>query len=875
MSGSEEEQTSSPRVFISYSQHDPDDPAHSQRVLGLARALLEDGIDVELDQFHQHEMVDWPRWCEERLRPENSDFVLMICTAEYKRRIEGKVPADEGRGVYGEGGLIDDYLYEAKANERFVPVLLDDEPESSIPRIVRGWTWFRLHRFGLDSGDRGYTDLCRLLTEQPGTPKPERGEVVALPPEPEPEPTPGIRPNKPANLPYPSLGALFKGRDDFLAEIRADFDRAPGRMQAIIARQAIHGLGGIGKTRAAVEYAWRRGEGYTALLFVAAQTPAGFRANLAGLCETLGIERETTDETARAKAALQWLGDPSHHGWLLIVDNADTPEAAAEVDETLGTLGGGHVLVTGRLSEWPGHVDARRLDVLDADAAAEFLLARTRGKRQAAEDDAEQAGKLARELDGLALALEQAAAFIRRHAIGFAEYRRRWEGADQRVREWHDARTMKYDRPLATTWQTTVDALPRAARALLDLLCWLGTDPLPRFLFDHEAAPAAVQDLFENGEGPREILGAFSGDPRAEPESALATLREFSLLQPAGESGFESAGQLHRVLALITRERQSREERAKSLKAALRLVDVATVGDSADVRSWAVWDPLRGHVRAVVDAAEQVSIVEPTARLLNDLGRLLSKKAQHGEAEPLIRRALAIAEKSIGPERPEVAIILNNLAGLLQEMNRLGEAEPLMRRAVAVLEKSLGGEHPNVATAINNLAQLLKATGRLAEAEPLMRWTLAVAEKSFGTEHPDVARDLGNLAGLLQETNRPGEAEPLMRRTLAIDENSFGPEHPEVARDLNNLAGLLQETNRLAEAEPLMRRHLSILLKFTRGTGHFHPHLRVGFGNYVRILKEMSVDDGEIDRRLAEMGREAGLDEEAYGRVVEHVGGGK
>ena len=93
--------------------------------------------------------------------------------------------------------------------------------------------------------------------------------------------------------------------------------------------------------------------------------------------------------------------------------------------------------------------------------------------------------------------------------------------------------------------------------------------------------------------------------------------------------------------------------------------------------------------------------------------------------------------KSLGPEHPTVAIRLNNLAQLLQATNRLSEAEPLMRRALAIDEASFGADHPNVAIRLNNLAQLLKDTNRLAEAEPLMRRALAIDEKrSFGDETP-------------------------------------------------------------------------------------------------------------------------------------------
>ncbi len=545
-----------PRVFISYAQYES---THSERVLTFAHALAADGLDVELDQFHRHETIDWPRWCEERLRSENTDFVLMVCSAEYRRRIEGRVAFDEGRGVFWEGNLIYGYLYREKVNERFVPLLLDNEPERSLPPAVANWNHFHLRDFGLQHGDSGYEDLYRLLTNQPATLKPTPGELVQLPPRPVPSLERARPADKPINLPYRSLGTLFKGREDLLATIRAGFAGNPGRAQVIVARHALHGLGGIGKTRAAVEYAWRHAEDYSTLLFVTAQSPEDLHTKLAALCDPLGLARDVTEEDERERAALGWLAKPDNAPWLLIVDNVDTKEAAQAVEQTLANFTGGHLLITGRLSEWSADIVARRVDVLDAAAAQDFLLERTADKRRAADDDPQQALTMAGELGYLALALEQAAAFMRRYALSFAEYRRRWQEADRKVLQWHDPHTMHYARPLATTWQTSIEGLPPQALSLLDLLAWLAPAPLPRFLFDHAAAPEGSGHLFENSEDPRQILGGLCGESEADPEEALAALRDLSLLQPSEETAFPSEGQVHRVLALITRERQAGE----------------------------------------------------------------------------------------------------------------------------------------------------------------------------------------------------------------------------------------------------------------------------------------------------------------------------
>ena len=184
-----------------------------------------------------------------------------------------------------------------------------------------------------------------------------------------------------------------------------------------------------------------------------------------------------------------------------------------------------------------------------------------------------------------------------------------------------------------------------------------------------------------------------------------------------------------------------------------------------------------------------------------------------------------MAETRLGFDHPETALALNNLGELLHATNRLQEAEPLMRRALAIDEASYGSEHPNVAIRLNNLAVLLRDTARMEEAEPLLRRALAIYEASLGPEHPAVATALNNLADDLKAMTRLEGAEPLLRRALDILEASLGPKHPDVAVTINNLAWVLKDTNRIQEAEALLRRSLLILLSFTDDTGHPHRGL--------------------------------------------------
>jgi hypothetical protein len=163
------------KVFISYSH---DSEQHSQRVLALANQLRNHGVDAELDQYETRPPQGWPQWCEEQLRPENSEYVLLVCTETYLQRIEGKVPAGEGLGVFWEGDIIYSYLYEQRSKERFIPILFDRQDEANIPRPLKGAAHFQLGAFNFS--DSGYKSLYRELTHQPAVEKPPLGERVSF-----------------------------------------------------------------------------------------------------------------------------------------------------------------------------------------------------------------------------------------------------------------------------------------------------------------------------------------------------------------------------------------------------------------------------------------------------------------------------------------------------------------------------------------------------------------------------------------------------------------------------------------------------------------------------------------------------------------------
>jgi tetratricopeptide (TPR) repeat protein len=633
------------------------------------------------------------------------------------------------------------------------------------------------------------------------------------------------------NLPFPP-NPHFSQRDAEMAALERALESA-GSVAALTQTQVVHGLGGVGKTQLAVQYAWLHRNRFTALLWLPADSESSILTGLARIYESLSLPAmQTPTDAAQAEAVLKWLRD--HTGWLLIADNADSTEAQTALLTKLSTITTGCVIITSCLEDWDLHTAPIPLDAWTDDQGAAWLCERLTEKKLTCL--AVDANALSHALGGLPLALEQAAAYMTERRIGPAAYLKRFRAHADATQNFlaaglkHGGGT-RYEKTVATTWLLTLQQLTPLARAALKMIAWLGPEEIPRHLFTEQ--PAAILDAAQS-------LDPVSTEDTASPaeavEAALALLARYSLIKLS-----ETTLTCHR---LVQTTQRWQEPKAWLLRV-IAWVNVCVPSDPPpnNVRSWPrIWNPLQKPLEALLAheqvLADKLSPSEATlaglTRLLNQLGLFYGGKANLLSAEPLHRRVISILEASLGPDNPNLSAALNNLALLLQATNRLAEAEELMRRALKIGETNFGHDHPNVTSALNNLAQLLKATNRLAEAEELMRRALKIDEASYGPDHPEVATDLNNLATLLKATNRLAEAEEPMRRALKIDEASYGLDHPNVAIRLNNLAQLLKATNRLVEAEEPMRRALKI---DEASYGLDHPNVAIRLNNLASLLQ--------------------------------------
>jgi hypothetical protein len=324
----------------------------------------------------------------------------------------------------------------------------------------------------------------------------------------------------------PARNPNFTGRGDELADLAAAL--ASGSTVTV---QSLRGMGGVGKTQLATEFAHARAGDYDVVYWIAAEVPTTIPDQFAALAGQLGLDPAPDPELLQTQVHDQLRGVP---GWLLVFDNAEAVE-----DIRAWLPGGplprgipGHVIVTTRRAGFAAVGQVMELDVIDLDSAV--VLLRTR-----VPDLADGVAKeIAKELGRLPLALEQAAAYLDRSSMPPGDYLDllRTRAAELYKRGQVSGR----DETIATLWDITLERISEedpAAVVLLELCAYLAPEPIPLDLFTLHA------DLLP------QPLSAAAADPLSFNE-VIGTLVDYSLAKRT-----QAGLQLHRLVQGVIRAR--------------------------------------------------------------------------------------------------------------------------------------------------------------------------------------------------------------------------------------------------------------------------------------------------------------------------------
>ena len=677
-----------------------------------------------------------------------------------------------------------------------IPVILPNcRRAPKLPVFLEGMTWVDFRKSDPDPLKRL---MWGITGARPDSLTPPTAAISSTPP--------GAQDILPVfDVPYRE-NPYFTGRRQVLSRLRT----ALTRNRKAVLGQAISGLGGIGKTQTAVAYAYRHRKKYKVVFWLRAADELELTTGFINIAKRLALPHDERQPDETVGVVKRWLA--SNTDWLLVFDNADQPEL---LKKFLPTSAPGHILITSRSRAFDalGIAEPFNLPPLANDEAVSFLVDRT-GRKNASPTEREQAEKLATELGGLPLALEQAGAYIRTMQVSFAAYRK------HRTELLHKQKPIVGDYPesVATTWAVNFAEVKKASQASEDLLsftAFLSPDDIPFELVTKGAS--------ELGTVLGDLLTEADGDSPALYET-LEPLSRFALVDIDREGKTYS---IHRLVQEVLKDNMDSDNRRVWAERSVRAVSEAF--PEVEYAIWPLCERLVAHARVASQIVEQYELeLQQAARLFDETAAYLYYSGQYSEAEPLSRQALEIRRTALGEDHPDFATNLNNLAGLYHSQGRYAEAEPLCHQALDVHRTALGEDHPDFAASLNNLAELYSSQGRYEKAEPLHRQALEIRRTVLGEDHLDFAMSLNNVAGLYRSQGRYEEAEPLYRQALEIRRTALGEDHPNFATSLNNLARLYNSQGRYAKAEPLYHQALEIR---RTALGEDHPNFAASLNN--------------------------------------------
>ncbi|MGW7355739.1 FxSxx-COOH system tetratricopeptide repeat protein [Streptomyces sp. NPDC054802] len=637
----------------------------------------------------------------------------------------------------------------------------------------------------------------------------------------------------------PRRNPHFTGREATMTRVR---EGLLGGRQAVV--QALHGLGGIGKTQLALEYAHRFASQYDTVWWIDAEQADQIPVHYTELAARLGMAAPGAGTDHTTRALLEHLR--TRERWLIVLDNADDPGAF----ETLLPTGPGHVLITSRNPGWKDLVPSHGLDVFPRSDSVAYLTT------SIPDIAAQQAGTLADGLGDLPLALAQAAGVI---TTGMTPDRYRQLLNDKTARLMANGGPPGYPVHLAATVDIATTRLnndhPQAAE-LLRLAAFLGPDPIPTGWL----------------ETTRGRLATLTVDPDdfMWPQTALQLLSRSGLARVDHETF-----QIHRLTQAIVRDHTGEADTTAAEDDVTTLLAAIAPSEAVDPVSWPTWTALTSHLNARLHTAAQHPPLHQTliraarylcvsgqARAGRDLaaalhpiwvtalgeehpdalgiaqylGHATADLGEYDEARRIIEDTLERRRRTLGQDHPDTLNSANDLASALDRLGEYEEARRIIEDTLERRRRTLGQDHPDTLNSANNFANALDSLGEYEEARRIIEDTLERRRRVLGQDHPDTLTSAGVLANTLDSLGEYEEARRIIEDTLERCRRVLGQDHPDTLTSANNFANALA---RLGEYEEARRLHEDTLEHRRRVLGQDHPDTLSSANNLASTLAHL------------------------------------
>jgi CO dehydrogenase nickel-insertion accessory protein CooC1/tetratricopeptide (TPR) repeat protein len=545
----------------------------------------------------------------------------------------------------------------------------------------------------------------------------------------------------------PARNADFTGRGATLEKLR---DKLAGGGVAVVVAQALYGLGGVGKTQLALEYAHRFMADYDLVWWVPSERADQISLALAELARKMGLQ--VGDNVAEAaEAALEELRRDTSPHWLLIFDNADDPK---QLEPYLPT-GAGHVLITSRNQGWSHAAEPLEVDVFTRDESVAHLL------RHVPKLDLEDAYEVAEALGHLPLAVEQAAAWLEQTGMPARAYIEQLATESTRILALNQP--SDYPMPVVATWNLSFDQLrsPAAVR-LLQILAFCSPGPISMdLLYSDEMNESLLP--YDATLSEKLMLGRVIRD-----------VSRFALIKV--DQGSNSL-QIHRLVQAVIRSQMTEEEQREARHEVHKILVGARPrqGETDDPANWSTYEIIWPHLSP--SNAEECDDLR-TRQLLIDWVRYQWK---HGEFEYALSEANHLRSQwtqQLGPDHQQTLHLQTQIANVLRSQGRFAEARDLDTYVLERQRAVLGADHPHALMTAGGLAADLRALGYFQESLQSDRATYESFKEQFGEDYERTLVAAYNLASSLRLVGDCYAARQLDQETLDRRRVVLPPDHP-------------------------------------------------------------------------------------------------
>jgi tetratricopeptide (TPR) repeat protein len=679
----------------------------------------------------------------------------------------------------------------------------------------------------------------------------------------------------------PIAVSQFFGREKLISELHESLlnpQEQYGKPKIVV----LQALGGQGKSQIALEICRRLKENCYGVFWLDATSKATLERSFEGIAEELNQPsiRRLEDTKSKIRFVLDTIQEWRER-WLMVYDNYDSPDVFTDIkkflpeSEYIHTIdisvltsldGQGSIICTsrheatkvlGKHVQVPSMINDGGIELLFRDMSGEDI-----------ESSRANGEEIVRRLGGLALAIEQAAAYISFNQMALTDFINEYERKKGKVLKHMREELWEYQKlrdgseqsetlSAFTTWEMSFEQVEQRNETrkkhimhFLNVAAFLEPSHINSYLFKtylaEEKEPFPWLEIFRRpGSLTDEETDSDTDEENATTRceqtswsadqfwSIIERLRRLSLVQSI-EKKPDVWFSIHPVISdwLQLRDKK-RSTRGKILRETIGLMGVVVGADFADTVHGSRRQELLAHLDSCQTNSQHMKLSRSLGcadmrKETNSFGKFYQKQGKYDRSEKLYEALWK--EDREGPDRNDRNLLqsMANLASTYRNQGRWKEAEELEVQVMETRKRVLGEEHPNTLNSMANLASTYRNQGRWKEAEELDVQVMETSKRVLGEEHPDTLINMANLASTYRHQGRWKEAEELEVQVMETSKRVLGEEHPDTLINMGNLASTYQNQGRWKEAEEL---EVQVMETRKRVLGEEHPDTLINMGN--------------------------------------------